>query len=192
MTWKIHQGDIEVTQTWHKPSLGLRQCGVCDQRRPLHYPKECLPVYPAHHPCLFCGKEKPDHVPEDCPAKGNLSQAKDVQELFQQRIRFQRALLYQKICYVCWEPDITNGHVAKCLASKIVSPDVGWAPPQVRIDTVVGSGLPNCYCSQEQPLHYPGDCDWALYDADQPPCLICGADSHIPEECAMAGTSDWP
>ena len=89
VTWKIYEGDIEVTQTWNKPSSGLRQCGACDQRRPLHYPKECLPVYPARHPCLFCGKEKPDHVPEDCPTKGDLSQAKDVRELFQQRIRFQ-------------------------------------------------------------------------------------------------------
>ena len=91
---------------------------------------------------------------------------------------------------MCREPDITNGHVAKCLASKIVSPDIGWAPPQVCIDTVVGSGLPKCcYCGQERPLHYPGDCDWALYDAARPPCLICGADSHVPEECVMAGTT---
>ena len=71
VTWKIYEGDIEVTQTWHKLSSGLRQCGVCDQRRPLHYPRECLTMYPNHHPCLFCGKEQPDHVLEDCPIKGD-------------------------------------------------------------------------------------------------------------------------
>ena len=169
VTWKIYEGDIEVTLVWNKPSSGLQKCGLCNRRRPLHYPKECLTISPVHHPCLFCGKEEPDHIPENCPTEGDLSQAKDVTELFHQRIKFQQALLYQKICYICRETDITNGHVAKCLASKIVSIEEGWAPPQVRMDTVVGSGLPKCcYCSQERPLHYPGDCNWALYNAAWP------------------------
>ena len=129
------------------------------QKNASPYPLSC-------HPCLFCGKEEPDHIPENCPTKGDLSQAKDVTELFHQCIQFQRALLYQRICYICQESDITNGHVAKCLASKIVSIEEGWAPPQVRLDTVVGSGLLKCcYCGQERPLHYPRDCNWALYDA---------------------------
>ena len=165
MTWKIYEGDIEITQVWNKPSLGLRRCR-CDRRRPLHYPKECLTMPPVCHPCLFCRREEPDYIPEDCPTKDDLSKAKDVTELFHQHIQFQQALLYQRICYICWESDITNGHVAKCLASKIVSIEEGWAPPQVLLDTVVGSGLSKCcYCGQEQPLHYPGDCNWALYDA---------------------------
>ena len=121
VTWKIHKGDIEVTPVWDKPSSGLRKCRLCDKRRPLHYPKECLTISPVCHPCLFCGKEEPDHIPENCPTKGDLSQAKDVTELFHQRIQFQRALLYQRICYICWKSDITNGHVAKCLASKSVN-----------------------------------------------------------------------
>ena len=150
VTWKIYEGDIEVTRVWNKPSSGLQKCGLCNGRRPLHYPKECLTVSPVRHPCLFCWKEEPDHIPENCPTEGDLSQAKDVTELFHQRIQFQRALLYQKICSICQETDITNGHVAKCLASKIVSIEEGWAPPQVRVDMVVGSRLPKCcYCGQE-------------------------------------------
>ena len=98
VTWKIYEGDIEVTHVWNKPSSGLWKCGLCNQRRPLHYPKECLTKSPVHHPCLFCGKEKPDHVPENCPTKDDLSQAENITELFCQCIQFQRALLYQRIC----------------------------------------------------------------------------------------------
>ena len=61
--WKIYGGDIEITRVWNKPSSGLRECGFCKQRQPLHYPKECLREGPPCHPCLFCGKEGPDHVP---------------------------------------------------------------------------------------------------------------------------------
>ena len=32
VTWKIYEGDIEVTQTWSKPASGLKQCGVCNQK----------------------------------------------------------------------------------------------------------------------------------------------------------------
>ena len=148
VTWKIYEGDIEITQTRKKATSGLQKCRLCDKRRPLHYPKECLTIAPVRHPCLFCGEEGPDHIPENCPKKDDESQVKDVNELFQQRIRFQQALLYQRICYVCRVPDITNGHMAKCLAAKIVSPSEGWAHPQVHLDTVVESGLPKCsYCS---------------------------------------------
>ena len=91
MTWKIYEGDIEVTWVWNKPSSGLRRCGLCDRRRPLHYPKECLTMSPVCHPCLFCGKEEQDHIREDCPMKGDLSQAKDVTELFHQCIQFQQS-----------------------------------------------------------------------------------------------------
>ena len=86
--------------------------------------------------------------------------------------------------------DIRNGHVEKCLEAKIVSTDEGWAPPPVHIDTVVGSVLPQCcYCGQARPLHYNGDCIRVLYKADWMPCLVCGNDSHIPEECPIPGTS---
>ena len=78
VTWKIYEGDIEITWVWNKPSSGLQRCR-CDRRRPLHYPKECLTISPVCHPCLFCGKEEPDHIPEDCPMKGDLSQAKMLQ-----------------------------------------------------------------------------------------------------------------
>ena len=47
--------------------------------------------------------DQPDHVPEDCPTKDDESQARNTDELFHQRIRFQRALLYQKICYIYTE-----------------------------------------------------------------------------------------
>ena len=78
----------------------------------------------------------------------------------------------------------------KCLGAKIVAADEGWAPPRVCIDTVVGSGLPKCcYCGQTRPLHFPGDCNWALYESNRMPCLVCGSDSHIPEECPIPGTS---
>ena len=29
VTWKIYEGDIEVTQNWEHPASGLRQCGFC-------------------------------------------------------------------------------------------------------------------------------------------------------------------
>ena len=35
----------------------------------------------------------------------------------------------------------------------------------------------------------PWDCIRALYEADWMPCLVCGNDSHIPEECPIPGTS---
>ena len=63
-------------------------------------------------------KDSPDHVPEQCLVKGDESQARNTDELFHQCIRFQRALLYQKICYVCRAPDIINGHVGKCLGGE--------------------------------------------------------------------------
>ena len=50
--------------------------------------------------------------------KGDESKARDTDELFHQHIWFQQALLYQKICYVCWVPDIINGHVGKCLGGE--------------------------------------------------------------------------
>ena len=147
MTWKIYEGDIEVTQTWSKPASGLKQCGFCEYKWPLHYPKECLKEGPTCHPCVFCGEEKPDHIPEKCSKKGKESKARDVDELFHQCIQFQRALLYQGICYVCRMPNIPDGHVVKCLGAKIVPANEGWAPPRVRVDMVVGSGLPKCsYC----------------------------------------------
>ena len=31
VTWKIYEGDIEITQTWSHPSSGLRPCGFCQQ-----------------------------------------------------------------------------------------------------------------------------------------------------------------
>ena len=78
----------------------------------------------------------------------------------------------------------------KCLSAKLVPANEGWALPLVRLDTVVGSGLPQCcYCGQARPLHYPGDCKNALYEADQMPCLVCGSEGHIPEECPIPGTS---
>ena len=133
---------------------------------------------------------KPDHVPENCPTKDDKSQAKNTDELFHQCIRFQQALLYQRICYICQVPDITDGHVGKCLGGRIVSAEEGWAPPQVRLDTVLGSGLPKCsHCGQVRPLHYPGDCDWVLYSTDRVPCLVCGDDRNVPEECKIPGTS---
>ena len=144
-TWKMYEGDIEITRVWNKPSSSLRECGFCKQRRPLHYPKECLREGPPCHPCLFCGKEGPDHVPEDCP--DGDAEGKDVDALFQQRIRFQQTLLYQGICYVCRMPEIADGHVEKCLSAKLVPANKGWAPPLVRLDTVIGSRLPQCcYC----------------------------------------------
>ena len=86
--------------------------------------------------------------------------------------------------------NIPDGHVGKCLGAEIVPADKGWAPPRVCVDTVVGSGLLVCsYCGQAQPLHYPGHCNWALYDADWMPGLVCGSDSHILEECPIPGTS---
>ena len=100
VTWRIYEGDIEVTMTWNKPSSGLKKCEFCNKRRPLHYPKECLQEAPICHPCLFCGMDRPDHVPEDCPTKDDESQARNTDELFHQCIWFQRALLYQKICYI--------------------------------------------------------------------------------------------
>ena len=118
VTWRIYEGDIKVTLTWNKPSSGLKKCEFCNQRRPLHYPKECLQDAPVHHPCLFCGKDSPDHVPEQCLAKGDECQARNTDELFHQCIWFQQALLYQKICYVCRAPDIINGHVGKCLGGE--------------------------------------------------------------------------
>ena len=55
---------------------------------------------------------------------------------------------------------------------------------------VVGSGLLKCgYCGQTRPLHYSGDCNWALYNAVRIPCLVCGDDGHILEECPIPGTS---
>ena len=149
VAWRIYEGDIEVTLTWNKPSSGLKKCEFCNQGRLLHYPKECLRDAPIRHPCLFCRKDSPDHVPEQCPVKGDESQARNTDELFHQRIQFQWALLYQKICYVCRAPDIINGHVGKCLGGRILSAEEGWAPPQICLDTVLGSGLPKCsYCGQ--------------------------------------------
>ena len=88
-TWKIYEGDIEVTQIKNKPLSGLRECGFCKQKRPLHYPKECLREGPLCHPCLFCRKEGPDHIPEHCPDKDRETEDRDVNILFQQRIQFQ-------------------------------------------------------------------------------------------------------
>ena len=86
--------------------------------------------------------------------------------------------------------DIPDSHVGKCLGAKIVPTDEGWVQPWVCVDTVVGSGLPKCsYCGQTRPLHFPGDCNWALCKADLMPYLVCGSDSHIPEECPIPGTS---
>ena len=190
VTWKIYEGDIEVTQTWSKLASGLKQCGFCDHKQLLHYPKECLKEGPTGHSCVFCGKEEPDHIPEDCCKKDKESEARDIDELFYQCIQFQRTLLYQGICYIYQMSDIPDGHVGKCLGAKIVPADKGWAPPWVRVDTVVGSGLPVCsYCGQARPLYYPGDCNWALYEADWMPGLVCGSDSHIQEECPIPGTS---
>ena len=183
-TWKIYEGDIEITRVRNKPSSSLRECGFCKQRRPLHYPKECLTEGPPCHPCRYGGKEGPDHVPDkDAEARG-------VNALFQQHVQFQWALLYQGICYVCQMPKIPDGHVEKCLSAKLVPTNEGWAPPLVHVDTVLGSGLPQCsYCGQAWPLHYPGDCNNVLYEADWMPCLVCGSDGHIPEECPILGTS---
>ena len=52
VTWKIYEGDIEVTRVWNKPSLGLRKCELCDQRRPL-----CMGLNPLsmHHIKLRSG-----------------------------------------------------------------------------------------------------------------------------------------
>ena len=134
--------------------------------------------------------DSPDHVPEKCLAKGDESQARNTDELFHQCIQFQRALLYQKICYIGRASDITNGHVGKCLGGRILSAEEGWALPQIRLDTVLGSGLPKCsYCGQVRPLHYPGDCDWALYSTNRALCLVCRDDGHVPEECKILGTS---
>ena len=189
-TWKIYEGDIEVTRIKNKLLSGLRECGFCKQKRPLHYPKECLREGPLHHPCLFCGKEGPDHIPEHCPDKDRETEDRDVNVLFQQHIQFQRTLLNQGICYVCRMSEITDGHVEKCLSAKLVPANEGWAPPLVRLNTVVGSGLPQCcYCGQAQPLHYPGDCKDALYEADHMPCLVCGSDGHVPEDFSLPGTS---
>ena len=124
--WKIHEGDIEVTQTWSKPASGLKECGFCNQRRPLHYPKECLKEAPIHHPCLFFGTEEPDHIPEKCPKNGKESEAKNVNELFYKCIRFQQTLLYQGICYICQMSNIEDGHVEKYLGAKLVPANEGW------------------------------------------------------------------
>ena len=66
----------------------------------------------------------------------------------------------------------------------------GWAPPRVHVDTVVGSRLPKCHqFGPARPLHYPGDCKWALYKSTLILCLICGDDDHISEQCPFPGTS---
>ena len=163
---------------------------VLPRKWPLHYPKECPREGPVQHPCVFCGKEEPDQVLEDCPIKDDKSQKTDIDMLFHQCVQFQWTLMQKKICYICRAPDLTDGHIQKCLSLKIVSATEGWAPLLVRVDTVVGSGLPMCYqCSQARPLHYPGDCNMALYESDLMPCLICGGDDHIPEDCTLPGTS---
>ena len=88
-TWKIYVGDIEITRIKNKPSSGLRECSFCGQKRPLHYPKECLIEGPPRHPCLFCRKERPDHIPKRCPDKDGETEDRDVNVLFLQRIQFQ-------------------------------------------------------------------------------------------------------
>ena len=53
---------------------------------------------------------------------------------------------------------------------------------------MVGSGMPQCkLCDQARPLHYPGDCKWALYKSLIIPCLICGDDDHLLEDCLLPG-----
>ena len=98
--------------------------------------------------------------------------------------------MYKKICYIYQTPELMDGHVQKCLSSIIVPEVEGWAPPLVRMDRVVGSKLLMYYqCSQARPLHYPGDCNLALYKSNLMPCLIYGDDDHIPEDCTFPGTS---
>ena len=114
-TWKIYEGNIKVTQNWKNPVLGLKACGFCKQKCPLHYPKECdrggLVKACVHHPCLFCGKEDPGHLPMDCQKKNNASYKGDPDALFQQCIQFQQALAYQKIYHICCASEITDSHV---------------------------------------------------------------------------------
>ena len=87
-------------------------------------------------------------------------------------------------------PNLIDGHIEKCLSLVIVPATEGWTPPHVRLDTVVGSGLPQCQLrGQARPLHFLGDCKWALYESPQIPCLICGEDDHILEQCLLPGTS---
>ena len=179
VTWKIYEGDIEVTQNWKNPVSGLKACGFCNQKCPLHYPRECdrggLAKACVHHLCVFCRKEDPDHLPMDCKKKDDASYKGDPDTLFKQCTQFQWALTYQKICHICRESEITDGHVEKCLSSLLLPANEGWTPPCICLDTVVGSGLPQRkFCDQARPLHCPGDCTWALYESPIMPCLICG------------------
>ena len=96
VTWKIYEGNIEVTQNWKNPVLGLKASGFCKQKCPLHFPKECdrggLVKACVHHPCLFCGKEDPGHLPMDCQKKNNASYKGDPDALFQQCIQLHKPL----------------------------------------------------------------------------------------------------
>ena len=193
VTWKIYGGDIEITQTWSKLASGLKQCGFCKQKWLLHYPKE-MPKRGTHSSSLYVlWKRGTGSCPRGLPQERC--------RIWSQRCRWAippmhlvsanppvpRDLLYLPMS------DIPNGHVEKCLGAKIVPANEGWAPPWVHVDMVVGSGLPQCsYCGQARPLHYPGDCNWALYEADWMPCLVCGSDGHVPEECPPRNLGSWP